>query len=140
MNKIFVYLKNQLSIPHTIPASAAGILLLVIGLGMGISDNPPAIFLVYLGLVLLAFSMIHHWNTPGQYGTLFAVSVISFPVLVLIHNIFETLNANLGAIPVLSQLFSGISIIAFVGAVLIIPAVAAVAMVLGLYHFVKSKF
>jgi len=137
---MIAYLKTQFSRPHTIPAAAGGGILLVTGLSMGISDNPPAILLVYIGLALLVVSLIHHWRTPGKFGTLFAVAVIGFPVLVLIHNIFETLNTNLGYIPVLSQLFSGLSVIGFIAAVLITPAVAAVAMMLGLFHFVKSRF
>lgn len=105
---------------------------------LGISDNPPGVGLAYLGLIFVSLSMVHHWEKARDYGTMLAVSVISFPVLVLIHNIFDTINDKIGTVPVINQLLGGIAVIAFVLAVLVVPAVIVVSILGGLYKLIKK--
>jgi len=136
MTQIAAYLKQQFSRTLTWPLFGVGMVLIMIALFIGVSDNPRGVGLTYLGLVFICFSMIHHWRSARDFGVLLAVAVISFPVMVLIHNIFDTINDKIGMIPVLNQLLGGIAVISFVGGVLIAPAVAVIAIIGGLYYLI----
>lgn len=138
-HRIVKYLRTQFERSGTKPLLVVGFILIMIALIIGISDNPPCIGLVYLGIALLAFSLIHHWRSARDYGTLLAVSVISFPLMVLLHNVCEMLNEQLGRVVVINQLLEGISVIFFIGAVLIAPAVTVVAILGGLYHLIFKR-
>jgi len=136
LGQIISFIKAQFKRPFTPTLFGLGITLIVIALFIGISDNPPGVGLAYLGIAILCFSMIHHWRGARDFWTLLAVSVISFPVMVLLHNIFDTVNTQISPIPVLNQLLGGFSVIFFIGGVLIAPAVALVAIVGGLYYLI----
>lgn len=138
MDHVITYLKNQFSKPKTGVLSGVGVALIIIALIIGISDNPPGVGLAYLGLIFVCFSMVHQWQKPRDFGTMLAVSVISFPVLVLIHNIFDTINDKIGTIPVINQLLGGIAVISFVLAVLVAPAVVVVSVIGGLYRLIRT--
>ena len=139
MVELTEFLKTQFKRPGTIPPLFVGSILIVVALIVGISDNPPGVWLVYLGLIFLCFSLVHHWREAGRFGTLLAVAVISFPVLVLIHNIFDTLNDKIGNVPVVNQLFGGLAAISFIGGVLIAPAVVMVGVIGGLFYLIKKQ-
>ncbi|MBC8377111.1 MAG: hypothetical protein H8E26_13780 [FCB group bacterium] len=132
------FIKTQYNRPRTKLLLAMGAILMVSALGIGISDNPPGIGLTYFGIVLLCFSMLHHWRSARDFGTLLAVAIISFPVLVLIHNIFDAINTQIGVVPVVNQLLSGISVMAFITGVLVAPAVALVGILGGLFYLIKK--
>lgn len=139
MNQIIDFLKIQINRKGTISLMVLGILLIIIAFIIGISGNPPGVGLALIGLALIAFSLVHHWTSPGDYGIMLAIAVISFPVLVLLHNIFDTLNQQISMIPVISQLLGGLAVICFVAGVLFAPAAAMVGLFAGLYHLIKSK-
>jgi hypothetical protein len=139
MNLFIGFLKSQFSRPKTSALFGIGITLLIIAVIIGVSDNPPGIGLAYLGISFVCFSMIHQWRSARHYWTLLAVSVISFPVLVLLHNIFDTINTQIGTIPLVNQLFGGFAVISFIGGVLIAPAVALVAVLGGLYYLLFKQ-
>jgi len=138
MNQIVAYLAKQFSRTLTAPLLGVGVFLMLIALFIGISDNPPGVGLAYLGVAFICLSMIHHWRSARDFWTLLAVAVISFPVMVLIHNMFDTINAKIGMIPVLNQLLGGIAIISFVGGVLVAPAVTLVALLGGIVYLIKK--
>ena len=138
MDQFTTFLKDQFSRRQTGPLFGVGIALIIIAIFIGISDNPPGIGLTYLGLVFICFSMLHHWRNARDFGTLLAVAIISFPVMILIHNIFDTINTQIGVVPVVNQLLSGISVMAFVGGVLVAPAVSLVVTLGGLFYLLKK--
>jgi len=138
MNQMIEYLKQQFSRPRTAMLAGSGSALILIALIIGISDHPPGIALCYLGLCFIVLSLTHQWDRPRQYGTLLAVAVISFPVLVLLHNICDTINYQIGVIPVLNQLLGGIAVISFILAVFVVPAVVVVSVVGGLYRLIRK--
>jgi len=138
MTQIVAYLNKQFSRTLTAPLLGVGVAFMLIAFFIGISDNPPGVGLAYLGLACLCFSMVHHWRSARDFWTLLAVSVISFPVMVLIYNMFDTINAKIGMIPVLNQLLGGIAIISFAGGVLVAPAVALVALLGGIFYLIKK--
>jgi len=139
MEPILTFLKLQFTRSKTLPLFAVSLILLMIGLLMGVSDNLAGTILVYLGMIVLVSSLVHQWQDAGRYGNLLAISAIAVPVLLLIYNIMETLITNLGPIPVLSQLFGGVSIVAFVGGLFLAPAAGIVAIMGGLFYLVRSK-
>jgi len=139
MDQIITSLKTQTKRPGTIQLVAIGTTLIVIGLIMGISDNLPGIIVMGVGVGFIFFSLIHHWREPGQFGTLFAVSIISFPVLVLLHNIFDGVNQNIGNIPVVNQLLEGLAVISFFAAILFAPVATLIGIFAGLFYLIKSK-
>ncbi|MBC8193966.1 MAG: hypothetical protein ISR87_09550 [Candidatus Marinimicrobia bacterium] len=136
VDTLLKFIKTQYERPGTKPLLAIGVILILAALGIGISDNPPGIGLTYLGITCLGFSLIHHWRSARDFGTLLAVSIISFPVMVLLHNIFDGINTQVGTIPVVNQFLNGFAVIFFIGGVLIAPAVALVAIVGGLYYLI----
>lgn len=138
MDNFLPYLKDQFQKPQTRFLIVIGSALILISAILGISDNPTGIGLVYLGLILLAFSMVHHWEKAGDFGTLLAVSVISIPVMALIHNIFDTINDKIGSIPVVDQLLGGIAVISFILAVFVAPAVVIVSIFGGVYRLIRK--
>ena len=136
MDTLLKFLKTQYQRPGTKPLFAIGVILIGVALAIGISDHPPGVGLAYLGTAFLSFSMVHQWRSARDFGTLLAVSMISLPVMVLLHNIFDTINTQIGAIPIVNQLLGGFAVISFIGGVLVAPAVALVAIVGGLYYLV----
>ncbi len=139
MDQISAFIKEQLKRPKTLPLLGSGLAITIVGVIFGVSDNPPGMLITFGGLILIVLAGVHHWPEAGQFGTLFAVSVISFPVLVLLHNIFDGINQNIGTIPVLNQLLTGLSVISFLGAIFIAPAGAVIGLVAGLFYLVRSK-
>jgi len=101
--------------------AAGGLLILVASL-IGISDNLPGILLCFLGIISLIFAFIHHWRNAKSYKVLLIVSVIGLFVFVILHNLLEGAghhfeNSHL----LLSQLLNILSVIFFLGAVLVCP-------------------
>ena len=92
MDQILLFIKEQIKRPKTLPLVGSGSVLIIFALIMGIADNLPGIIVVFVGLIMIVFAGAHHWREARIFGTLFAVSLISFPVLVLLHNIFDGIN------------------------------------------------
>lgn len=139
MDQILLFIKEQIKRPKTLPLVGSGSVLIIFALIMGIVDNLPGIIVAFVGLIMIVFAGVHHWREARIFGTLFAVSLISFPVLVLLHNIFDGINQNIGTIPVLNQLLTGLAVISFLGAIFLTPAAAVIGAVAGLFYLVKSK-
>lgn len=139
MGAIISNLRSQLKRPWTLQYLGAGILLLAVALIIGLDDNPAGILIAFASSILLFFAFVHHWRGAHQFGTLLAVSVISFPVLVLLHNIFDGLAGHLGPIPVLTQFLTGLSVISFFGAIFIAPAGILIGIFAGLFYLFKPK-
>jgi len=140
VNFLFSYFKTQIARSGTIQLVGAGILLLAVGTCIGVADNPPGIFLSFLGILCILFAFVHHWREAGQFGTLLAVSVISFPVLVLLHNIFEAVNEQIGHIPVLDQFLEGLSVMSFLAAIFVAPAGITIGSLVGLFYLLRGSF
>jgi len=140
MSEIISYLKQQIKRPGSLQLIGAGLILLTIAAGIGIADNLPGVILALVGVTLNFFAFVHHWREAGQFGTLLAVSVISLPVLILLYNVFDTLNEQVGIVPVLNQFLEGLTVISFLGAVFLAPAGAVIGLFAGLFYLVKSRF
>lgn len=132
------FVSAQIQRPRTKSLLTIGLVLIAIAIIVGIADNPPGIILAYLGSFFLVLSFVHHWREAVAYGTLLAVSVVSFPVLVLLHNIFDTLITEMGGVPVLDQLLFGFSVIFFLAAIFLSPVGIAIGIILGLYYLIRK--
>lgn len=139
MELLMYYLKNQLSRTGTKSLLGVGIALSLIAVSVGINDNLPGILLLFVGVISFFFAFVHHWKEAGQFGTLLAVSAISFPVLVLLHNIFDGLAGHLGPIPVLTQFLTGLSVISFFAAILLAPAGIVIGIFAGLFYLFRRS-
>ena len=139
MNSWLSYIQAQLKDSRSRYLLGIGFLLLLVALLIGISDNLPGILLVYAGTLLLLLAFVHHLHEAAQFGTLLAISVVSFPVLTLLHNVFEVLHEKSGGIPVIDQLLQGFSVIFFLAAVFISPVGILIGAVLGLFYLIRSK-
>jgi hypothetical protein len=140
METIITYLKTQIKRPWTIQLIGAGLAMLVVAAIVGVSDNPPGLIIAFIAMILLGFSLVHHWREPRLFGTLLAVSAISFPVLVLLHNVFDGINQQIGSIIVVNQLLEGFAVISFLAAIFLAPAGIAIGIFAGLFYLIKSKF
>ncbi|MBT3254265.1 MAG: hypothetical protein HN995_01835 [Candidatus Marinimicrobia bacterium] len=138
LDQIISFIKVQFKRPFTPMLFGLGTILIILALFIGISDNLPGITLVFLGVTFSSFSMIHHWREARLYGTLLAVSAISFPVLVLLHNIFDGINQQIGEIIVLNQLLEGLAVISFLAAIFLAPTGIVIGIFAGLFYLLKK--
>lgn len=139
MNDWLIIIQKQFKHPYSRLFAGFGLITLVIAIAIGIPDNPPGIILTYLASIFLVLTFVHHWREAGQFGTLLAVSVVSFPVLTLLHNVFEILHEKSGGIPVIDQLLSGLSLIFFLAAIFVSPVGIGIGTLLGLYFLIKKN-
>lgn len=140
MENLISMIQAQIKRQGTKTLLATGAILILLAILIGIADNPPGIILTYGGVFFVFLAFVHHWREAGVYGTLLAVAVVSFPVLILLHNIFDTLVDKTGGIPVLDQLLFGFSVIFFLGAVFVAPVGIVIGVILGLYYLIRSNF
>jgi hypothetical protein len=96
---------------------------------VGIDDNPPGIFLAFLASAAFILAFIHPWRAARQYRNLFLGSAFAFIVLVVLHNLLDVAAmAAVEAAP-LHMLFAGLSVIAFLLAVLFAPTASIIGLV-----------
>ncbi|OFY66217.1 MAG: hypothetical protein A2V64_01850 [Bacteroidetes bacterium RBG_13_43_22] len=81
MKKHFLSLIDTSHRKWTFSLLFIAIILVIAGILVGISDNPPGIAMVFFGMYFLFFSLIHPWRKPSYYLIL---SGICFGIIVLI--------------------------------------------------------
>ncbi|MBU1699544.1 MAG: hypothetical protein KJ970_13430 [Candidatus Eisenbacteria bacterium] len=96
---------------------------------VGISDNLPGILLAFGGAAALILAFVHPWRTARQFRLLLLVSVISFVVLAVLHNVFEAVAGMTEIVGAIKILLQGLSIAAFLLAVLVCPPAIMVSAV-----------
>ncbi|MFN8548254.1 MAG: hypothetical protein U0527_09920 [Candidatus Eisenbacteria bacterium] len=95
---------------------------------VGISDNPPGIALAFLAAGAFVAAFVHPWRSVRPFAVLLGITVGSFVVLVLVHNFGEAL-ATLARTPTLLRVpLNGVSVVAFLLAVLICPPTLVVSL------------
>lgn len=116
----------------TIGLLAAAAALTVAALGVGVSDNPPGIALLYGAGLTLVLAFSHRWRNPRSFVILLLVSVAGFFLTAVIHNFAEVGAQRIPDLPALAAILSGISVVGFILAVVICPAGCVVGAVGGL--------
>ena len=99
-----------------------GVVLQILAFVVGIADNPPGLALCFAGIIGLMLIFFHHWREVKKFGFLLVVSVIGFPVSVVLHNLFYGLGKMNAENLILSQMFDFLDVLFFLIAILICPA------------------
>jgi hypothetical protein len=86
---------------------------------LGIADNPPGIIILFASIFALVLAMVHHWRSPRRFMKMMFVSLVSFPVMVILHNVLDALAGQ--APGWLEPVLTGLSVTSFLLAVLVIP-------------------
>lgn len=84
------------------------LLLMVVALSIGISDNLPAIALLFCGMVFLLFSILHPWKKTIYYATMIAVCGIILPLIFGNQTLGEFTDIAVGSICAVG-IFTGIT-------------------------------
>ena len=114
------------------------LIVLAIGLGItaaliGVADNLPGIILIYLSLTCLAVAWVWNWGSPRDFWILLGLALLSFPVGVILHNMFYALGTVVSEIPVLAGLVGFLEAIFFLIAVIVAGPVGMVALAGGIF-------
>ena len=115
-----------------------GVLLLVAALLVGVSDNPPGIFLLYGSALAFVLAATYRWKDPKKFGYLLLGSSVGFILLVVIHNFAEVGAERIPHLPVLAFILTAISVIAFLLALFACPW-GCVVGILGAIHSLDSQ-
>jgi len=110
----------------TITFLGSGAAILAAGLLLGISDNPPGIFLVYGAVVCFLLAIVHRWRTARRFLWLLAASILGFPVGVLAHNLFYGLGQWGKEIPLVPPVAETLHVCFFLVTLFLCPAGALV--------------
>jgi hypothetical protein len=106
---------------------------------VGISDNPPGIFLALAAAAAFVLAFVHPWRTPKQFGRLLLASVLGFLLFVVLHNVFEALAGRAEHIAVLHGLLEGLGGAAFLLATLVCPAAFLVSVVALVVVLIRNR-
>ncbi|MGB2965456.1 MAG: nitroreductase family protein [Anaerolineales bacterium] len=109
---------------------AVGLLSAGIAVIIGIADNIPGVILLMVGLACGFGAWIWNWRSPRYYWILLGSAILSFPVGVVLHNLFYALGTLVAEIKILAGILGFIEVIFFLLAVLV-AGPAALAALLG---------
>ncbi len=112
---------------------AAGVLTGTIALVIGVSDNPPGILLLYIGLTCLAGAWVWNWPSPREFWILLLISLAAFPVGVVLHNLIYALGTMVVGNRILTGLLGFLGGFFFLVAVMAVGPTALVALIGGIY-------
>ena len=112
---------------------AAGILTGAVSLVIGVSDNPPGIILLYIGLTCFAGAWVWNWSSPRDFWILLVTSLAAFPVGVILHNLFYALGTLVEGSLILSGLLGFLDALFFLVAVMAVGPTALVGLIGGVY-------
>jgi hypothetical protein len=120
-------------------SAAAGVLLLA-GLLVGVSDNPPGIVLVSLASVAIVAAAVHPWRAPKPFIVLLVASILGFVVMAMLHNLLGGVAGLMSEGNVLRLLLQGVGVAAFFLAVLILPAAVLVGAGGAIIMFLRDRW
>lgn len=101
---------------------------------LGISDNPPGIILLYVGLTCLAGAWIWNWSTPRDYWILLLISLMAFPLGVILHNLFYALATLVDGTRILRALLEFLHVFFFLVALMAAGPTALAALIGGIVN------
>lgn len=112
----------------------AGIVCSVFAFILGVSDNPPGIILLYVGLTCLAGAWIWTWSAPRDYWILLLISLLAFPLGVVLHNLFYAMAILAGGTGILRALLEFFQVFFFLVALMAAGPTALAALIGGIVH------
>jgi len=93
----------------------------IIAIIVGISDNPPGIFLAYGAATAFIMAFVHPWRTAKPFRLLLYASVLSLVIFGILHNVFEGFASVAEVTGTLQTLLQVLGVTAFFIAILICP-------------------
>jgi hypothetical protein len=117
----------------------AGALVLA-GLLVGVSDNPPGVVLVSLASVAIVAAAVHPWRAPKPFAALLVASILGFIVLAGLHNLLDGVAGLMSEGNVLRLLVQGVGVAAFLLAVLVLPAAVLVGAGGAIVMFLRDRW
>lgn len=112
---------------------AAGVLACLTAFIVGVADNPPGIFSLYIGLTFLAGAWVWNWPSPRDFWTLLMISIAAFPAGVVLHNMFYALASLFNEAQILAGVMGFLDALFFLAAVMVVGPTALVALIGGIY-------
>ncbi len=106
---------------------------------LGVDDNPPGLTLAYVAAACFVFAFVHSWRSVRKFGLLALASLVGFLIFALIHNIFEGFVFPITT-GLVKSVVEGISVAAFLLAVLISPAGFAVGLMGMVGLLIRKQF
>lgn len=88
---------------------------------IGVSDNLPGILLAYLAATAFVLACVHPWRTEKQFRFLAAGSVLGLVILVGLSAILDVVAKRWATVGVLHSLLQGLSVAAFLLALMLCP-------------------
>jgi len=91
------------------------------GLVVGISDNPPGIFLTYGGILLALMAWTNRWRSPKSHLWLAAIGLVAFFAGAFLHNAFYAVGEYWKAVAWVRYPAEALHVFFFLVAVLAAP-------------------
>jgi len=101
---------------------STSIVLVIVGLIVGIDDNPPGIIIFFLGSIVLVIAFTHNWQRAKPYLFLVLFSLLGLVISGILHNVLEAIGGEGTILGVIGALF-------FLIAIFICPACLLVGIV-----------
>lgn len=95
--------------------------LVVAGLLVGVSDNPPGIALCGMAAVALILAFAHRLRTWQRMLVLAGGSLVGFPVFAALHNLFYAFGQGVGDLAIVRPVLEFLHALFFIVAVLVCP-------------------
>jgi hypothetical protein len=118
---------------------AAGGVVALGAVAVGISDNPPGIALAYLAVIALVLAFVHPWRSVRRFLFLILASVLGFVVFAVLHNLLDVIADSAGAGGALRGVAEVLGAAAFLTALLLCPAALLVGTVGALSAFIQDR-
>ena len=100
---------------------AFAVSLVIVGLILSSRCNSLAVALIYSGVSIGIVTYIHHWRDPLSFLILIGLSIVGFPVFVVLHNAFYAFGEISKNIFLLKNIFEILHALFFIIAVAICP-------------------
>ncbi len=139
MNLLPKFLSDPKNRKSAIILFSVGLLLIAAGLIYGINNNLPGIGICYAGIVVLMLAFVRHWQSAKRYLSLFIISLISFPVFAILHNLFDGLALIAKENAILFEVLNFLSALWFILAVLVSPPGVAIGLAGSLFYYIKNR-
>lgn len=96
---------------------------------MGVSDNIPALILVYLACGLIVVAFVCTWRETQMFVKMLIASLISVPAFAVLHNLAYAAAELTNDMPIISGFFGFLDGLFFIIAVIIAPTAVIVSAV-----------
>jgi len=96
---------------------------------VGVSDNPPGIFLAFAAAAAFVVAFVHPWRSVKSYAWFLLASAVGFVVMAVLHNVFEGVAGLAGTPGIFRFPLQVLAVVSFLLAVLVGPPAVLVGAV-----------